>query len=530
MKITRTVVVSIAASLVAIGVSAADEYVFRYRKSVSAPPEAKAPDPFSIPPELNKDPASIVTSAPVTPTGLTAMTAVSASGGAKVSVNGGAFASTAVISPGGSFVVQTTTPAAFGESVSYTVAVGPETAIWNVSTREQDTLPNPFTIPPLTDQPLNTLVSSASVKPTGFDGPVAISVDGGGEISINDGAWISSGLLYMGDSFRVRMTSSEMHDTQKTVNVTVGSAAPVPFTVRTAILDVIPDDFSWTTATKVPRSTMIESEPVIPVGYEAPTTVVAKSGEFSIDGGPWITSGMIAPGQSIRARIMSSSEYNSKVHAIMSLGGVAKGSFTVHTRDGTEVDPFTIPSIYDVEPDAFVFTEPITPTGFEVPIWVEVEKGSVYVDGKDLGRVFKIEPGQSFQIRVRAPYGYNTSENVKVTIGNLQTTFKVHTRQPPDTTPDPITIPSIYDVEPDAFVFTEPITPTGFEVPIWVEVEKGSVYVDGKDLGRVFKIEPGQSFQIRVRAPYGYNTSENVKVTIGNLQTTFTVRTKKKSS
>jgi hypothetical protein len=529
MKITRTVVVSIAASLVAIGVSAADEYVFRYRKSVSAPPEAKAPDPFSIPPELNKDPASIVTSAPVTPTGLTAMTAVSASGGAKVSVNGGAFASTAAIPPGGSFVVQTTTPAAFGESVSYTVAVGPETAIWNVSTREQDTLPNPFTIPPLTDQPLNTLVSSASVKPTGFDGPVAISVDGGGEISINDGAWISSGLLYTGDSFRVRMTSSEMHDTQKTVNVTVGSAAPVPFTVRTAILDVIPDDFSWTTATKVPRSTMIESEPVIPVGYEAPTTVVAKSGEFSIDGGPWITSGMIAPGQSIRARIMSSSEYNSKVHAIMSLGGVAKGSFTVHTRDGTEVDPFTIPPVYDAEPNTVVLSEPITPTGlFELPRPVQVLGGSVYVDGK-MRVAFEVAPGQSFQAGMTAPNSYNSSKSVTVKVGNRQAYFTVYTRRPPDTTPDPFTIPSIYDVEPNAIVFTEPITPTGFEVPIPVEVANGLVYVDGQ-VRSVFKVEPGQSFQIRVQAPNGYDKSQNVKVTIGNQQTTFTVHTKKKSS
>src|SRR5207244_1936442 len=48
-----------------------------------------------------------------------------------------------------------------------------------------DFTPDRWSLPPLTDVPLNTVVTSNVIQLTGFDAPISVSSQGGGEYSLN---------------------------------------------------------------------------------------------------------------------------------------------------------------------------------------------------------------------------------------------------------------------------------------------------------------------------------------------------------
>ena len=90
-----------------------------------------------------------------------------------------------------------------------------------------DQTPNAFTFTALTDQSLNTMVQSNTPTITGFTGSVVASVSGGGnpEISINGGAWVTSGAISSGQTVQVRLTTSGSVNTLRTATVTIGTGS-----------------------------------------------------------------------------------------------------------------------------------------------------------------------------------------------------------------------------------------------------------------------------------------------------------------
>ena len=81
----------------------------------------------------------------------------------------------------------------------------------------------------LTNQPLSTVVAStgATITFTGCTGSYVASVSGvaTGQISINGGAWTTSGAIASGQTLQVRMTTSNNTSTLLTATVTVGSSS-----------------------------------------------------------------------------------------------------------------------------------------------------------------------------------------------------------------------------------------------------------------------------------------------------------------
>ena len=89
-----------------------------------------------------------------------------------------------------------------------------------------DQTPNAYTFTALTNQSLNTLVQSNSPTISGFTGAVVASVSGGGnpEISINGGAWVTSGAISSGQTVQIRLTTSGSVSTLRTATVAIGTA------------------------------------------------------------------------------------------------------------------------------------------------------------------------------------------------------------------------------------------------------------------------------------------------------------------
>jgi hypothetical protein len=92
----------------------------------------------------------------------------------------------------------------------------------------QDDTPDAFAFTDVTGQALSAVITSDLATISGI-GPaaVAVSVSGGGspQISINGGAWATSGTISSGQSLRVRLTSATTLNTLRSATVTVGTVS-----------------------------------------------------------------------------------------------------------------------------------------------------------------------------------------------------------------------------------------------------------------------------------------------------------------
>ncbi len=103
---------------------------------------------------------------------------------------------------------------------------------FNIVLAPTDTTPLPFTFIDQTGVALNTLIESNTITVGGIDAATAISVTGG-EYSINGGAYTSiSGTVVLGNTVKVRQTSSASNNTSVNTTLNIGGVTDV-FTTKT---------------------------------------------------------------------------------------------------------------------------------------------------------------------------------------------------------------------------------------------------------------------------------------------------------
>lgn len=170
-----------------------------------------------------------VSSNTLTPAGYTDPRPVSVTGqgSPQVSINGGPWVTSGWILPGYTLQARLTSAAAYDTPYAATVSVGGISDSWSVRTKVQDTTPDAFNFVDQTNVQLSTLTTSANITPTGYDGPVTVSVSGQGspQVSINGGSWGSGGPINPGETLAVRLTSSAAYLTTLTASVTVGGTS-----------------------------------------------------------------------------------------------------------------------------------------------------------------------------------------------------------------------------------------------------------------------------------------------------------------
>ncbi|WP_125182708.1 hypothetical protein [Minwuia thermotolerans] len=154
---------------------------------------------------------------------------VSVTNGAIILVNGSAQGSTATIESGDYVQLRMTASNNFGTSKTTTMTMSSLVTSWTVTTRDQDVTPDPFSFNDLTDQALDATVSSDPVTPSGYDGPLAVSVSGQGSpaLSVNGGAWGASATIDPGDSVRLRLTTSSDTGVAHSATVNLGAGSDV---------------------------------------------------------------------------------------------------------------------------------------------------------------------------------------------------------------------------------------------------------------------------------------------------------------
>lgn len=215
------------------------------------------PNAFSFTDQTNVALSTLTTSNTITISGINTGATVSVSGaGAQVSINGGGWVTSGTILNGQSLQVRMTSAASPGAEQTAAVSVGGVIAEWSVTTVGPDTTPAAFTFTDLVNQELNTLLTSNVITISGINTTTPVSVTGtGAQVSINGGAWATSGNITNGQTLAVRLTSSSSNSTAMTATVNVGGVTDVwSVTTKAACAGKLVGGYCWYAAASTNQS------------------------------------------------------------------------------------------------------------------------------------------------------------------------------------------------------------------------------------------------------------------------------------
>lgn len=253
--------------------------------------------------------------------------------------------------------------------------------------------------------------AGANVDDSGCPLAVAIKINGqqAGTATLLNGAWS----LAVDFSQRAAVNGGYL------VEAAYGTASDA--VTLQGLTDTVPDVFAFPNRTNVPLSTFIESNVVIPAGFDGPATVSVNGGQYRIAGGAY-TNGdsTIQPGESLQVRMLSANTVSTGRDMQVTVGGV-EVYFRTKTRataGDPDPDAFTINNTTNAAPGAQVLSKPVTPVGYDTPATITVSGGEFSLDGAAFQTGSStINPGQSLRLRAIAPATNDTKGEVVVRIG-----------------------------------------------------------------------------------------------------------------
>jgi len=175
-------------------------------------------------------------SAPTTPGNFIGTVAVIVSGGtgSAIRIAGGPpITGGALLSAGQTLQACVNSGGSLGITSTTTVQIGTQPASFSVQTA--DTSPAAFSFTNLTGQPLNSTITSNTVSVSGFTATLTASCSGCTAIARN-GVWTagtSLGGFVPGDTIAIRTQTGGSTGQISTINLTLGTTAASPWTVRT---------------------------------------------------------------------------------------------------------------------------------------------------------------------------------------------------------------------------------------------------------------------------------------------------------
>ncbi|QCW84956.1 hypothetical protein EQU24_20980 [Methylotuvimicrobium buryatense] len=293
------------------------------------------PDAFEFVDQTGVALNTTITSDPITITGIDTGSSIGISGGS-YSRNGGSFTSKKGTAYNGDNIrVRLTSANTYDTTKSTTLTVGGVSGTFTVITLSDtlNTTPDAFSFTQQTDVALNSTITSEPITVTGINAPAPISVSGGA-YAINSGGFTSAqGSVKAGDQVRAQVQSSDTHNTTTSATVTIGGVSG-SFSVTTSafITDTTPDAFSFTAQSDVEPGSTVTSNAITVTGINAPTPISISGGLYSVNNGTFVaTAGEAHVNDSVRVRLLASTEHDVTTSATLTIGGVS-ASFNVTTK------------------------------------------------------------------------------------------------------------------------------------------------------------------------------------------------------
>lgn len=311
----------------------------------SSKPKDKTPETFSFTASTNAEPGAVVTSAPVTITGIDAASPITITGG-QYSVAGGAFTTAAgTISNNQTLSVRVTASLITNTEVQAVVTIGGVSGAFVVTTAP-DVTPSNFILGSVTGVALSSVNTSEAITLSGIDVAVPISITGG-EYAINGGSYTSiAGTIGSGQSVTVRVTAAATHSTAVESTLTIGGISAT-YAVTT-ISDTTPNAFSFPADTDVEPNSENISDAITVTGIDAATPISITNGEYSINSGAYTSvAGTVTLNQTVTVKVVAPNGTDLTQTAVLTIGGVT-GDYVVTTfpDDEAPVAEFKFPTPY----------------------------------------------------------------------------------------------------------------------------------------------------------------------------------------
>lgn len=498
------------------------------------------PIAFAFTDVTNQPAATLIASNTLTITGIgpnPTSVSVGGTGSPQISINGGAWVTSGTILPGQTLRVRLTSAGTSSTTRSATVTVGNVSDTWAVTTVPQDNTPNAFDFANIVDQPASTVVASSTLTITGIGpDPVSVSITGAGspQISINGGAWGTSGTILNGQTLQLRLTSHTVTDgTTRTATVTVGTVSDA-WSVTTQ--DDTPAAFSFTDVTNQAVNTVITSNTLTITGIGGNPTSVSVTGtgspQISINGGAWTTSGTILAGQSLAVRLTSAGTSSTARSATVTVGNTSDTwSVTTIPQDSTP-NAFDFTNLTNQLFSTLVSSNVVTISGIGPdPVSVSISGGGspqFSIAGGSWVTSGTITNGQTLQLRMTTSPSSNTTLTATVTVGTVSDAWAT-TTQVQDNTPNAFAFTDVTGQQLAAVITSNTLTITGIgPAPVSVSVTgAGSpqISINGGAWGTSGSISNGQTLAVRLTSAATSNTARTATVTVGTVSDTWSVTT-----
>ncbi|MCZ7860790.1 putative Ig domain-containing protein [Agrobacterium salinitolerans] len=285
----------------------------------------------------------------------------------------------------------------------------------------------------------------------------------------------------------------------------------------------------------------------------------------------------VNPGEALQFSVTSPGTFDTPSRVKVTVGGVER-IFSVRTRP-TNTTPANLGEfdpVANVERSAQVVSNVIRVTGItdQTTAVVEILEGAasarvyachgVYAYRKDCytntayyrtsamqGQSMGVNEGEAIQFVITSAGTYDTLARAKVTVGGVERIFSVKTR-PTDTTPDDLgELSTVADVERNTTVPSNTIKVTGITDTTTAKLElvegvanatlylcgatygpTGNCYASGRysnvvgGTGVAINVAPDSYLQVTVRSSAEYNTTARVKLTVGDVERFFDVKTR----
>lgn len=398
-----------------------------------------------------------------------------------------------------------------------------------------DTTPDAFSFASMSNVAASAKIVSSTQSINGINAPTSITISGG-EYAIGAANFTTvGGTITNGQQIRLRVTASPISGGVATATVNVGGVVAT-FTVTTDLTtpNATPAPFSFSPRTNAPVSTLITTQPAATItGINVPAQVSIVGGDFSIGGGAFVTTGLIANNQTLAVRLLSSAAFSSTTLATVTVGGVA-ATFAVTTTAAainSVPDPFVFTPISNVATNQSFKSNTITVSGINAPSPISIIGGS-YSFGGSSGQ-FTTAPGivsngQTVTVQLQSSSANLTTTSATVNIGGVSGTFSVTTAPVAgNSTPNPFSFAPQTNVPQSTLIVASPVaTITGINIASPVSIVGGdfSIAGSGQFVTTGF-ISNNQTLAVRVLSAATAGATTSATVNVGGVAATFSVTT-----
>ncbi len=288
------------------------------------------PDAFAFTDQTLLPISTVTESDLVTIAGLGVATTISISGG-EYRINGGIYTSAdGSIVNGDTVQLRRSSSGTYSDTVDVVLTVGGVSDTFSLTTKSAGT-PDAFMFTDQSGVDFNTLISSDLITISGLGAASNVSISNG-FYSVNGGAFVdSSSSVTNGDTIQVQHSSSSSSLTSVDTLLTIGEFSDT-FTSTTKI-NLTPDAFIFSSVFDAELNALQLSNTVTISGLGAASMLIITDGEYSLNGGTFIsTSGNVNNGDTLQLRHHSSLLYNTETSTAIVIGDLNQ-TFVSRTKE-----------------------------------------------------------------------------------------------------------------------------------------------------------------------------------------------------